>query len=512
MRVRLIVVLMMAGAVAVAAQKTPVEKPARKSSVITESRYEQMAVAGAAAIQGADRASVFMLLGYANSTHDKEKARGYYEQALAAFQQFQDEKVAGTDALTREIVTGFAVIAPEAEMGDLSSDPSLRDAVLLKVVDSRIGKKQVAAAVEAYRQMQTGPDVYIAAAALISAAPEGDTGFLPSVFEHAFTVYRGSKHRQSTIGHRADLTVLILRCWKSLPRKLALEAVDSVLDEAKEESKRSTAPWTVSMQASGGAVTFKTAYEYRVYELSTVLKELDPSRMKELEQQFPVVRDASVLFPSDENATTQASDTGKLSLSWDSRSAMESVHRLDNIALRDKLASEVEKDDPSSVRTAAQIPDAKLRVSVLVELATHYVAMNPDVAKEAVAQIAAADTACSDLYACFSSIQVASKLKETELAEKLLRKGFKTVELYYKKDSDPNDPNRALKLFWPSTLVWRNLLTWQAKLNPTAVDDSLKAIPDEDIKAIEAAFLVGQNLNGKAWNGYSPMVSHKNDR
>src|SRR5207247_2531812 len=56
------------------------------------------------------------------------------------------------------------------------------------------------------------------------------------------------------------------------------------------------------------------------------------------------------------------------------------------------------------------------------------------------------------------AVELATAIRDSELARKLMHAGMREVEHLRAKDMDPSDPNLALKAWWPSTAAaWRLL-------------------------------------------------------
>lgn len=85
----------------------------------------------------------------------------------------------------------------------------------------------------------------------------------------------------------------------------------------------------------------------------------------------------------------------------------------------------------------------------------------------------------------------------------------KPISVIYKKDSAGDDPNQALKLFWPSVHAWRDVVQTTSKISVQRTFDILKEIPDEQIQVLEEVMVASAWMNVPVWTDVSPMVFHK---
>lgn len=112
---------------------------------------------------------------------------------------------------------------------------------------------------------------YDAAIQLMEALRGKDAQAMASVFSEAAANYR--QHGESPEAVRQeDLATALLRFSQDIPRDQALDAVAEILSQARENSSFVTA------FTGSGNRHFDSLYEFRLYELLPVLRELDPSR------------------------------------------------------------------------------------------------------------------------------------------------------------------------------------------------------------------------------------------
>ena len=83
-----------------------------------------------------------------------------------------------------------------------------------------------------------------------------------------------------------DLSGMVVRFWRHFPPELVLDAIDQILDHSKTDDTQ------IALKASAGpdrtltikstVITFGSVYQYRLFELLPVLRELDPSKAEQL--------------------------------------------------------------------------------------------------------------------------------------------------------------------------------------------------------------------------------------
>jgi hypothetical protein len=88
------------------------------------------------------------------------------------------------------------------------------------------------------------------------------------------------------------------------------------------------------------------------------------------------------------------------------------------------------------------------------------------------------------------------EMGEAAEARKAIEKGMESAAKLYKQDTDADDPNKALKAYWPSANAYVGLLRLAGEIAPDWAQEQLKEVPDEEIRALAqismAAALLGQ--------------------
>jgi hypothetical protein len=76
------------------------------------------------------------------------------------------------------------------------------------------------------------------------------------------------------------------------------------------------------------------------------------------------------------------------------------------------------------------------------------------------------------------------KMEDQESAQKLLAKCPPPANEAIKQDANADDPNKALKAYWPSTNSWRKLLQVANQVSPDLTRELMKEISDPEIKTL----------------------------
>jgi hypothetical protein len=78
------------------------------------------------------------------------------------------------------------------------------------------------------------------------------------------------------------------------------------------------------------------------------------------------------------------------------------------------------------------------------------------------------------------------EMGDSNSAAKIVGEGFKVADKLLEKDLDPEDPNKALKAWWPSADAYRRFVDVQTKISQRETPNVLKEIKDPEIRAFES--------------------------
>jgi hypothetical protein len=88
------------------------------------------------------------------------------------------------------------------------------------------------------------------------------------------------------------------------------------------------------------------------------------------------------------------------------------------------------------------------------------------------------------------------QMGEPDEARKVITKGLESAAKLYEQDTNADDPNKALKAYWPSANAYSGLLREAAQIDAAWALEQLKDVPDDEIAAVAriamAGALIGQ--------------------
>ncbi len=76
------------------------------------------------------------------------------------------------------------------------------------------------------------------------------------------------------------------------------------------------------------------------------------------------------------------------------------------------------------------------------------------------------------------------RINDKDDVSTVVERGVKLSERVYQEDTNPDDPNKAAKVYWPSTSGWRRMLATASKISPLWAAELLKQIPDEECRTL----------------------------
>jgi hypothetical protein len=356
---------------------------------------------------------------------------------------------------------------------------------------------------------------YPAAASLMVALPPSKDQDRRLVFTAAVNSYRLEDPVNGT-PHLEDLGTLIVRFWRHLPPRLVLQAIDEVLDHAQKAEKREK-PASLTVGTGLGEAQFSTEYQFRLFELLPIIQELDSARADSILAENP--RLAGVLKtypmglqslePTIRDTPPDKGETTKFVLTHRRRDAVQGPNPSD--VMREKadreatdIVSNWQQDPGEALKKARQLPDFGLetlgrspRADALSRIAAMAFRKRPDISAEALkdlARVIADFPPIAQSQYMLIGAGVYLRMKDQANANDLVGKAFALGSKLYAIDSNPDKPNKAFKLDWPSAAVWRACVLLQDLIEPGVALDLLKQIKDPDIRASVQATLANTHL------------------
>jgi plastocyanin len=354
---------------------------------------------------------------------------------------------------------------------------------------------------------------YVAATQLILRLPAGHEAEKRAIFvnamahdrEHSSLGILTLDSSPSYFGEGDDLSGMVVRFWRHFPPELVLDAIDQILDHSKTDDTQ------IAMKASSGPINFDNVYQYRLFELLPVLRELDPSKAEQLSNDprvqaqlnkypnglqslDPTVRDTPLRKGEEPGMRGFGVGRGAKALQ-DSQSA----------EIYQRQANEILKqagDDPrQAIATAATLPvqagHTVPRSETLLRIAQVEWKKNASASKEALEQMADSlkkvdpatyrpvelriQVGMRVQYCWSDGVELANNMKDIDLARSLLHDGLEQAERWKGVDDDDKDPNYALKAWWPSVALFSALLRSAAHISPQTALELIHKLQDPDL-------------------------------
>jgi len=327
---------------------------------------------------------------------------------------------------------------------------------------------------------------------------------------------------------------MILRHYGEMNPKIVLSAIDDILSQAKSNDENSHDN-NISIGGSGGTVSFSSDFEFELFSLMPVLQRLDESRANSLLQENQALQAKLQQFPQGVDSVSppappQPADAptkepggkeaagkegpgketaGKEGIqakrkqqeihtsvfSGDAATAakMQTVQDANNRARQ--IVDEAANDPAQALAHATTLPvtlDGFMvmspRGNALTAIAKIAAKTNPAVAKQALADLRkiVPDMPLNlQAQSLHSAVTTYADMGETDDAERAISEGIKVADKLLENDLNPDDPNKALKAWWPSADAYRRFVEAQTKISRPDTLGLLKEIKDPDIRTIE---------------------------
>jgi len=237
-----------------------------------------------------------------------------------------------------------------------------------------------------------------------------------------------------------DFATMIVRFWEHLPPATVLAAIGQILDEAQSNK----AP--ITLRSASASASFNNAYEYRIFELLPILRELDNAEAERLleasiqaktqlerlpngiQSLDPTIRDTPQKNGERSDITGAIGAQGAL---------LQHANAGDpNNSRVQEIARTAESDPRRAIAATASLPDS-LRAEALIAIARATMHNHPSAARDALEQMAAslkgATTSSSkhDLNNYWvEGIDISTQIGEVALAQRLLKLGTRDYRGY----------------------------------------------------------------------------------
>jgi len=280
-----------------------------------------------------------------------------------------------------------------------------------------------------------------------------------SVLTQAVASYKAHEHTEAPLDD--NFTQMIVRFGPRMPPKLALEAIDELLSQAKKSDQKGAG----ILSSAAGTASFNSIYEYQLFAVMPLLRVLDEGRAETLLKENQTLKATLDKFPAGmqsldptmTDSPPKEGDSGGMMKSWGSGAGASGGDGMYQVHEMQRRTSEIISDshkNPVQAIAAAQALPVKMgqrfppRAHALEGIARENFKDNPGAAKQAVDEVRKAITDL-DLSQQARFLSIAAdlyfKMDDKESAAKVIGDGFKVEGKILDKDMKPDDPNKALK-------------------------------------------------------------------
>ncbi len=445
-------------------------------------------------------------------TFDSEKARSLLGDAFTASVGIQDDDQTKSRLQEEIFRTLLPLSQADVEERLSQAELSVRKQTADSIIRRYAEKKQFEPPIELINQV-TGWDEfpYQSGTQLLLAMPAEMSSEKLSLFAQAVNSYKNHEHSKRIMLGDGSLTNMIVRFGPKMPAKLVLEAIDEILSQAKKAEGHNT----ITLGGQAGTAAFNSTYDFQLFALLPTLQLLDEGRAESLLkenqelkaklQQFP--DGMRSLDPSLTDAPPQKGKGGGLSIGVNSGSGPGAggagYMRQEYQRKAQAIAADSAKNPTQAIAQAATLPvklddqgGASPRSSALAEIAKINSTSNPGPAKQALDELRKiiVDLPLSNQIGYLSAAaNIYLQIGEKESAEAVVSEGFKVAEKLLATDTSADDPNKALKAWWPSADAYRRFVEVQTKISTKSAATILKEIGDPEIRT-SASIMVSRSL------------------
>jgi len=344
---------------------------------------------------------------------------------------------------------------------------------------------------------------------MLALPPERDTDK-----QEIFRLAMASDHERPSMSIGGDdFASMIVRFWQHVSPPLALAAIHQVLDGAGSKDGSG-----LTLNAASGKVGFTSERDYRVFELIPVLRQLDDDEADKILKDSQQAQAQLKHFPNgiqsiDPSITDTPPKEGEQGQSLGGSSGtpneMDQVLQANNAKVQE--VGHMAEDNPrQAIAAAATLPESvgsywhadHPRAQACLAIARAAVKKNPSAARDALEEMAAslkhAPYPYHTMEDWLEGMTIAREMGEVDLALKLFRSGMEQADKLRSEDGDTDDPNLALKPWWPSVSAYWRLVQAASQFSPGTALEQVREIKDPEILLLLEVRLANNGLGARA--------------
>jgi len=349
---------------------------------------------------------------------------------------------------------------------------------------------------------------YAEGAELMASFPKEESWRRSALFSEALASYAGHEHKKVMLGN--GFPEMITSNWRDLPPDQVEQGIDTVLKQAKENDQAAT----VSLASDkGDQARFDTIYEFRLFQLLPILREINKGKAEEIMRDQQTVSGMLAKFPNGQESLSPRPQDGAQPPRGGERRGMSMMVNMPDRkgqptgqappqvdeaqawqAQADRIVASAAQDPKQALAQAQTLPtkmqamgNRPIRAEALRGIATSTLKSNPTIAKQAVADMVKATQDLEPHDQARELVDVAKlylKLDDEENAKKTLDSATSKANDAIKADANAEDPNQALKAYWPSAAAWQSILRTAEKISPAYAQKLGSEISDDQIRVI----------------------------
>ena len=385
-----------------------------------------------------------------------------------------------------------------------------RDEIMRQLISQDIRDKKLDKAAELISQIPASEFPYAEAGELMQSFPKEESWRRSAVFAQAIASFAAADSKHAQFGN--SLGEMIADRWRDLPPEQVEQAIDEVLKQAK--SSQNTTTFGLSSD-SGNQVSLASIYEFRLFQLLPILREINKGKAEALLRDDQNVQGLLTKYPNGEDSLSSEPEnadakTGEM-VSNSSHSIAMAVStgssspgqapQLPPVnegqawqAQANRIVSAAADDPKQALAQAQTLPvkvkifgnDFPLRADTLRAIANSCLKSNPTVAKQAVADMVKSmqDLDAKQIQELLEAARLYLKLADQDSAKKVLESAAPKADELVKADENSDDPNRAFKAYWPSAAAWQAILRIAERISPAYAQTMIADISDDQIRTL----------------------------
>lgn len=459
----------------------------------------------------------------AYTTTDQPKARKLLQDSFSASLAIQDD-----DTTKRNLqIDIFRALLPisqsDVEERLTQADPAARSQASQTLIGNYTQKKQFDKAIDLVQQMTSSDEFpYVAGTQLLEAMPAEMSGEKQALFASAVASYRAHEHKRIMMG---SIETMVARFGPSMPPKLALEAIDEILSQSKKNADQ----YSVSVGGSEGDASFKSMYEYELFTLLPLLRKLDETRADQLLEENAPLKTTVQRFPNgmDSISPKPAAAPGKDAppspgvmmrvMGGGGDISGETAIREEMQRRTDLILKMAETDPTQAVAQASALPVTlgpfrpSPRADALESIARMSAKKQPAGARTALAELRKAVKEMEprlQIQHLSTAAKIYLEMDDKDKAEDVVTEGLGIAGKMLDADMNPDDPNKALKAWWPSADAYRRFVEIETNISHPAAAKLIQEIKDPDMRTTES-IMFGRALLGVPTKMYRVVVATK---